>query len=117
MTFTSNDYDRAILPFTDDNCTLIESKDKWKTYRLGRKYDHITSGDDVYVVNSDTGDVVTEVQIKERREVEFSQLPLDEEGHESYESKDHQRKVFNDYYSYIGRDIRYDDTFLVFTFE
>lgn len=117
MIFTREDYDKDILPFTEENCTLIKNREKWKTYRFGRKYDHITPGDYVYIVNSDTGDIVTETEIKERREVEFSQLPLDEEGHESYESKDHQRKVFNDYYSYIGRDIRYDDTFLVFTFE
>jgi hypothetical protein len=47
----------------------------------------------------------------------FKEIPLNLNGHEIYDSKEHMRKVFSSYYRYVGRKVRDDDKFLVFTFD
>lgn len=106
-----------ILPFAPELITFITKNMKLTTYRFGDKYSYLTAGDIVAVQNSATGELICKARIRSASKTTFANLPLDDGGHESYEDKEHQRKVFSGYYGYLGRDIKNDDPFLVISFE
>lgn len=106
-----------IIPIAPELVEIILSGKKVKTYRLGKKYDHIEIGDIADVTNFATDKLVATVKITGKYYQNFKDLPVDISGHEKYKDKEHQREVFNEYYSHIGRPIRDDDEFIVFEFE
>lgn len=81
------------------------------------KYDYIDVGDLVDIVDSSTEKVESSVKIIAKKQVPFADLPLGFDKHEVYRDKEHQRQVLSGYYSYIGRKISDNDSFLVFEFE
>ena len=108
--------ERDVLPFASELIAFILAGNKVVTYRLGRKYEHLKSGDHVRLQNSRSGDIVGSAVITSKKFMSFKELPLDSTGHETYMDKEHQRKVFSGYYAYVGRPIEDDDEFLVLGF-
>jgi hypothetical protein len=109
--------DSNILPFAPELVEFISKNLKLTTYRLGDKYDYLQTGDVVTIQNSATGEPIHKAKITNKSKATFAELPLDDGGHEAYESKEHQREVFSGYYKYIGREIKDEDSFLVISFE
>ena len=106
-----------VLPFAPELVDFITNNMKMATYRLGLKYDYLKTGDIVSIQNSATNITVIKAKVTSKSKTSFAELPLDDGGHESYEDKEHQRKVFSGYYKYIGREISDNDQFLVISFE
>lgn len=106
-----------ILPFAPELVDFIKKNMKLTTYRFGEKYNYLNVGDIITIQNSDTKEPVLKARIVSKSKTTFTKLPMDDGGHELYEDKDHQRKVFSGYYKYIGREIRDEDQFLVISFE
>jgi hypothetical protein len=111
------EHDKYIIQFAPELTPFIRKDGKVKTYRFGDKYDYLKVGDKVILREYKTNKLISKAIIKNKERVIFQDLPLDLNGHEIYDSKDHQRKVFSSYYKYIGRDVNDTDPFLVFTFD
>jgi len=105
------------IAFAPELISFILHNQKLTTYRFGKKYDHFKAGDVVRLQDSATGKTVGKLRITRKITTVFAALPLDAAGHETYQSKEHQRRVLSGYYAYLGRSIRDDDLFLVFDFE
>jgi hypothetical protein len=106
-----------VLPFAPKLADFITNSLKLTTYRFGDKYSHLNIGDVVSIQNSVTKKSTLKARVKSISRSKFIELPLDDGGHEAYENKEHQRKVFSGYYKYIGRKIKDDDNFLTLSFE
>lgn len=85
---------------------LVKSGQKTKTYRLGDKYDFLTVGDVIQTNDSGTGQVFANLKITDKSYTTFRDLPITEDGHEIYKSKEDQRKLFEKYY---GREVKEDE--------
>ena len=92
---------------------MIKSGDKLKTYRFGNKYKYLKVGDKLKLQNWQTKKIISHAIVTNISEISFKDIPLDVDGHETYKSKKHQRKVMSGYYAYLGREIQDDDLFLV----
>lgn len=114
---TNPDHDKYIIQFAPELTEFIKQNGKIKTYRYGHKYDYLNTGDQVELREYKTNDLISKAEITTKEHTKFKDIPLDLGGHEVYESKDHQRKVFSSYYKYIGREIEDDDPFLILTFK
>lgn len=90
------------ISFAADLVPLVLNGSKTLTYRRGTKYTHLQVGDIVSVSNSATDQDVAKVQITETGYTTFESLPIDRPGHEPYNSKQHQRQVFQQYYPEIS---------------
>lgn len=108
--------DAHSIAFAPELIQFIKDNQKLTTYRFGKKYDHFRVGDFVNYQNSETGEIVGTLRIVNKKEVTFSELPLESSTHEVYKSKEHQRQVLSGYYAYIGREIADDDPFLILGF-
>ena len=110
-------FEKYVLPFAPELVSQILEKSKWKTYRLGNKYDYLNKGDRVKIQNFATGEIVAEAEITGKEILGFKELPLKIDGHEKYRDKKHQIEIFSNYYAYIGRPIADTENFLILSFE
>jgi|GEM_PF-2260691 len=104
------------VPFAPELIPLILEGRKVKTYRLGLKYDYLSVGDKVKIQNWDTQEIIGEAVVTHKERTTFDKLPLENPGHEPYNDKESQRKVFSHYYAYIKRPLKDDDLFLIIEF-
>lgn len=111
------EFKKNVVPFAPELISFIKEKKKLKTYRFGLKYDYLTVGDEIEIQNCDSKEIVARAKITEKRRIKFKEIPTRIEGHEVYRNKEHQRKVFSGYYTYVGRSIQDDDLFLVINFK
>lgn len=105
-----------VIPFAPELVNFILEKSKLRTYRYGRKYDYLQTGDEVGIQNVETKGILAKAEIVGKEYTTFAELPLDTEGHETYRDKEHQRQVFSGYYAYLGRPIEDEDEILVLDF-
>lgn len=110
-------HDDYTIQFAPELTDFIRKEGKVKTYRYGSKYEYLKVGDLVTLTEYKTNDLISKAEITGKEHVTFKDIPLDLGGHEVYESKDHQQKVFSSYYKYIGREIKDEDPFLILTFK
>lgn len=108
--------DSYVIPFAPELTVFILEEKKLSTYRFGNKYDYIQIGDMVSLQNSATKNIFACAMVTAKSKVEFIDLPIKSNIHESYESKEHQRGVLSGYYKYLKRPLRDDDEFTVFQF-
>lgn len=87
-----------IIGFAPDLVPLIENGTKTLTYRVGNKYDYLKVGDKIKFKNSESDEIVGELEIIEKSWTTFKDLPIDRQGHEIYPSKQIQRDTFKKYY-------------------
>lgn len=106
-----------IIPFSDEVAHKIMEGKKNKTYRYGDKYSYLEEGDVVKLIKYTSKKHLADAKIIEKYTTTFGKLGPNNEGHEKYGSKEDMRKTFNDYYSYLGRDIKDEDKFLVLKFD
>lgn len=109
--------DANVLPFAPELIDFITRNIKLVTYRFGDKYVYLKTGDIITIKNSATRKSVCKARIASISKTTFAELPLDDGRHESYEDKEHQRRVFSGYYKYLNRNIKDSDPFLVLEFE
>jgi hypothetical protein len=88
--------------FAPELVKSIREKKKWRTYRFGNKYDHLKVGDQVAIKDYKGDQVIGKAKISSKHWTTFRELPLKLSGHEVYEDKEHQRRVFSGYYAYLG---------------
>jgi hypothetical protein len=93
---------RATIKFAEDLVPLVMSGQKKLTYRLGSRFSTTKKGDRLQVVDR-SGRVLAVVEVIQTSVVQFNELPLCAEGHESYGSKAEQIQIFSQYYGYIPR--------------
>lgn len=105
--------------FAPELIHFILEKKKVKTYRYGDQYDYLNVGDEVVIKqnNKDTIIPIAKAKIIAKKKTTFKDLPLGDDGHETYQDKEHQRKIFSGYYKFLGREIQDDDPFLAFDFQ
>ncbi|MCB0317213.1 MAG: ASCH domain-containing protein [Bdellovibrionales bacterium] len=106
-----------VINFAPELIPFIQSGIKTVTYRLGTKYSYLKVGDKVEIREYGSVGLVAKAEIIFIEELPFEELPLRYPGHESYENKEHQRRVFNGYYYYTGRQIADKDSFLLIEFD
>lgn len=109
--------ERYIIQFAPELVKFIKEKKKCVTYRYGLYYDYLKIGDVVKIRDTSTKEVVGLAKIIDKKLTTFVKLPLKTNVHESYEDKEHQRKVFSGYYAYTGREIQDNDPFIVLRFK
>jgi hypothetical protein len=109
--------DKYVIPFAPELIKFILEDKKMTTYRFGDKYSYLQPGDRIKVQDSNTKDIVTNAVITRKTKATFAELPVSTGSHESYTDKEHQRNVLSGYYAYIGRKIKDDDPFLIFSFK
>ena len=109
-------FEKYVLSLAPELIDMLKSGEKIKTYRLGMKYDYLKIGDNVRIINTNTREFAFEAKIINKTKSKFSDLPINSIGHETYESKEQQREVFNGYYAYKGKSISDDDLFLIVEF-
>ncbi len=90
--------EKKIVKFRDNLAKLVLAREKDATWRL---FDdkNLSEGDEVDLVNWNTGEkfaeaVLTKVREKKLRELE----PSDFEGHEKFESEEEMYKTYRTYY-------------------
>lgn len=86
------------IRFKDYLIPLIKSGEKVFTYRKGDKYAPLEIGDIVYFINGSNDVKEGKIKIIGKYYTSFKDLPFDAEGHEKYNSKQHQKEVFEEYY-------------------
>jgi hypothetical protein len=101
------------IGFAPDLVDLVKSGQKTTTYRLGDKYDFLKIGSVIKTKNSETGEVFAELKIVNKFYTTFKDLPITDSGHEPYDQKEEQRKVFEKYY---GREVKDDEKVIVLKF-
>lgn len=111
------EFELYVISLAPELVSLALGGKKVKTYRYGDKYDYLKVKDKVKIIDTVTQEFVMNALIIGKSKQEFKDLPINILGHESYESKEHQREVFSGYYSYLGRPIRDNDNFTVLEFE
>ena len=105
---------KNVILFAPELSDFIRKKGKVKTYRFdSEKYKHLKVGDQIELREYGTNILISRATIVDIKRVKFKDLPLKMEGHEVYESKEHQRRVFSSYYRYLNRSIEDSDYFLV----
>ena len=110
--------DKYVIQFAPELCRFIRERKKCQTFRYGDKYDYLKVGDNVKIRNVITKGIIGKAIITNKAYKIFSKLPYNNLGsHESYSSKEHQKKVLSGYYTYIGREICDDDPFIIFDFK
>ena len=109
--------DKYAIMFAPELIKIILSGEKVETYRYGNKYDYLQIGDRIKIQNSITKKIIASAKILNKTVTSFKNLPLAASGHETCSNKEEQRKVLSGYYAYIGREIRDNDSFLVFEFQ
>jgi|SRR3989338_10856718 len=102
------------IGFSPSLVGLVKSGQKKITYRLGDKYDFLEVGSVIQTRNSETNEVFAKLKITNKFYTTFKDLPIINSGHESYQSKEEQRKVFEKYYS---REIKDAEKVIVLEFE
>jgi hypothetical protein len=107
-------YDQVILGFAENLVPSVKDGSKTLTYRLGFKYAYLKVGDHFLVENTATHIPFAEIEIMSVSQASFQDLPIDRPGHETYESKEGQRKIFEGFY---GTRVKDEDPFLVFEFK
>lgn len=55
-------------------------------------------GDVIKTKDSSTGNIFGELYITKKERTTFAELPIDQEGHEPYTTRDELRKAFEQYY-------------------
>jgi uncharacterized protein YqfB (UPF0267 family) len=113
---TNPQHGQYVIQFAPELCEFIKQGLKLKTYRFGDKYAYLKPGDQVELREYETSNLISKAEITSVEKVTFKEIPLDLGGHEVYESKEHQRKVFSSYYKYVGREIADEDSFLVISY-
>ena len=92
------------IRFKDYLMPLIKSGEKVLTYRKGDKYASLEPGDVVGFINGTTNEKEGSIKITEKYYTTFKELPFNIEGHEKYNSKQHQKEVFESYYGEMNDD-------------
>ena len=110
-------HNKYVIQFAPELTKYIRNDGKVKTYRFGNKYEYIKVGDEVDLREYGSNKLISKAKVKGKEIVQFKDIPLNLSGHEVYETRDHMRKVFSSYYKYVGREVRDNDKFLVFTFD
>jgi hypothetical protein len=93
-----------IIKFAHDLIPLILNGTKVKTYRYDNKYRDIRLGATYKVIDKQTGEYVCDVVTIAKKYSTFGNLPLNDEGHEKYESREAMRKQFSIYYGKLIHD-------------
>lgn len=109
--------EKYILPLAPELIDFAKSGQKTTTYRYGDKYDYLQIGDAVQIQNVATKEIAATAKIVGKHWTTFRELLLNAAGHEVYQDKEHQRRIFNGYYAYTGQPIEDDSRFLVLEFE
>ena len=108
---------KYIVGFAPELIPFIKSGEKVLTYRFGNKYDYLKSGDIITIEDTINKDIISKAKVVSKTWTTFKKIPLDIPGHETYEDKEHQKRVLSGYYAYIGRRIKDNDPFLVLGFQ
>jgi hypothetical protein len=90
--------ERKTIKFRDFLVELVQKGEKDSTWRL---FDdkNLQEGDDVDLVNWNTGEIFSEAVLTEVREKELGNLvPADFEGHEKFESEEAMYAAYRTYY-------------------
>ena len=101
------------MHFAHELVGQIKDGTKTFTYRLGDKYDFLQTGDQIDVVNSSNERKFGKIEIIYKTKRLFKELPINQEGHESYDTEEEMRGVFGKYY---GKKINDNEEFCVFEF-
>lgn len=109
-------FEDYLLSFASELVEFIKARRKYKTYRLGLKYDYFQVGDKIKLKDYGSSQNFGSAETISKARVPFIKLPLRIEGHECYRDKEHQRQVFSGYYNYKNQKIKDDDIFLVIEF-
>lgn len=107
-------YDKVILGFAENLVPKVLDGTKTLTYRLGDKYDFLNVGDVFLIENSATKQAFAEVVLTLKEKTTFADLPIDRVGHETYSSKEEQRRVFEGFYK---RPVADDEPVLILGFQ
>lgn len=110
-------FERYVISLAPEISDLVIDGKKVKTYRLGKKYDYLKVGDKVKIIDTISREFKANVIITDKYFVAFKDLPIDIQGHERYKSKEEQRRTFNGYYKFTGKQIEDEDKFLVLEFQ
>ena len=110
-------FDKYVVPFAPELIFFIKEQKKARTYRFGLKYDYLTIGDKVKILDCDNKVIVAQAKVTNKKRTTFENVPINMEGHESYKDKERQREVFSGYYAYLGKIIQDNDLFLCIDFE
>lgn len=107
------------MTFAPELIKFIKEKKKFRTYRFAdSKYTALKTGDIISVKENFVDEPINTARITNKQEILFMDLPFQtENAHETYNDKEHQRKVFSGYYAFLGRAIKDDDKFFVIDFE
>ncbi len=108
---------KYVIGFAPELIAFIKSGEKVLTYRFGDKYGYLKPGDMVTIKDTVNKEIIGKAKVISKRWTTFSKLPLNIAGHETYEDKEHQRRVFSGYFAYLGRPIKNEDQFLVLGFQ
>lgn len=111
------DFGKGNLAFAPELIPLILKRDKTLTYRYGDKYSYLHIGDVVNIIDQDNSSIVGTAIIRQISNALFGDIPINQVGHESYSSKEHQREVLSGYYGELGRPLEDKDSFLIIEFE
>lgn len=107
---------KYIIQFAPELTDFILKEGKVKTFRYGDKYDYLKVGDRVILQEYGSNKFIAKVEIIHKEKTTFGKLPLKLEGHDTANSKEQQRKIFSNYYKYIGREVQDTDPFLILGF-
>jgi len=110
-------HNKYIIQFAPELTDFILKEGKVKTYRFGNKYDYLKMGDQIILQEYGSKKFIAKAEIIQKEKTTFGQLPLNIEGREISDSKQHQRKVFSSYFAYIGRGIEDNDPFWILGFK
>lgn len=77
---------------------MVKEEDKFLTYRIGGKFDFLQVGDTINARNSSTKETFAIIEITDKYELPFKDLPIDAQGHEVYPSKEDQKQQFEKFY-------------------
>jgi hypothetical protein len=101
------------IGFDEKLVPLVLSGEKKLTYRLGNKFDNVEIGAEIPARDSSTNKIFGKLKITGKSDTTFRELPIDHEGHETYESKEKQKEMFEKYYG----SVEDDDKVVILEFE
>ncbi len=108
---------KDVILFAPELSDFIRKEGKVKTYRYGYKYEYLKIGGQVELREYQTNNLISKAEITSKKYTTFKDIPLNLEGHEIYDSKEHQRRIFSSYYKYLGRKIEDNDPFIIISFK
>lgn len=102
------------IGFYPDYIPMIEEGSKWMTYRNAGPFDYLKPGDSIELKEHGTHRLIGKTSVVSINFMTLGELSIDCPGHESYQSKDHQREVLS---GYAGKPLEDSELFIVIEFK